>query len=269
MLLCSWPGSNLFSFLKLFLGLLWHNGPTFIDVMLVLLVIREANKVSTLTPSWCHLGSVNSRSVRLGHHVWLICPNGSFWSLSHLFFLSPSAHDLIGVGIRDFKSHFLDVKIGAELFKVDVVDPPYSNVTIIFDWARDVWSDSMPLFYFDSRALLFGILLNSLHVMWVLLDWFDTFGPHITLILINVGIISEVAIVLRGVDLSLNLEFSGISLHLGLYWVLLFVYFGQGSVFLILWHQHHVVSQRDLVIRVLGREDSHMTWTPWNWNGVL
>ena len=91
----------------------------------------------------------------------------------------------------------------------------------------------MPLFYFNSRTLLFGIFLDSLHVVGMLLHCFDSFRPHITLILVYVGIVSKVAI-LGGVDFSLNLEVLGISLHLSLYRVLLFVDLGQGCIFLIL-----------------------------------
>lgn len=184
MLLSSWSWSNLFRIFKAFFGLLRHYRPTFVDVMLKLLLFREANKVDTLAPGWCNLRCVNSRSVWLGHHLRLIYHNGSFWSLSRLFFLSASAHYLIGVSLRDFKSHVLDVKIGAKLLKVDVVDPPNSNIAIIFAWSRDVRSHSVPFFYFNSRTLLFGIFLNSFHVMGMLLHCFNPFRPHITLILV-------------------------------------------------------------------------------------
>ena len=267
-LLSSGSRSNLFRFLKVFLGLLWHYGPTFVDVMLILLLFREANKVATLSSGWCHLRSVNSRSVRLGHHLRLICHNGSFWSLSRLFFLSTSAHDLIVVSIWDFQSHVLDVKVGAKLLKVDVVDPPYSNIAVIFAWGCDVGSNSVPLFYLNSRTLLFGIFLDSLHVVGMLLHCLDSFRPHITLILVNVGIVSKVAI-LGGVNFSLNLEFLGISLHLRLYRMLLFMDLWQRSIFLILWSKHHVVFKRNFIIRVLGREDPHCTWTAWNWKDIL
>ena len=91
----------------------------------------------------------------------------------------------------------------------------------------------MPLFYLNSRTLLFGIFLDSLHVVGMLLHCLDSFRPHITLILVNVGIVSKVAI-LGGVNFSLNLEFLGISLHLRLYRMLLFMDLGQRSIFLIL-----------------------------------
>ena len=39
---------------------------------------------------------------------------------------------MIVVSIRDFQSHVLDVKVGAKLLKVNVVDPPYSNIAVIF-----------------------------------------------------------------------------------------------------------------------------------------
>ena len=46
--------------------------------------------------------------------------------------MSTSAHYLIVISIRDFKSQSLRVKIGAELLQVDVVDPPNSYVAVIF-----------------------------------------------------------------------------------------------------------------------------------------
>jgi hypothetical protein len=52
----------------------------------------------------------------------------------------------------------------------------------------------------------------------MLLHCFYPFGLYVAFILVNMGIISEVTIVLilGGVDLSLDLEFSRIPLHISL-----------------------------------------------------
>ena len=138
---------------------------------------------------------MNASLVRGRHDVRLIFPYRGFWSLSHNL-LTTSAQNLVIVRIRQLYPYVFDIKISAELLQVHIIDSADSDITIVLDRASHIRGDSVPLFDFDALVLLFGILLNSLHVVGMLFYRFNSLGPQITLILVNVCVVPEIPIIL-------------------------------------------------------------------------